>query len=61
MKTLSILENIEVLKKQRSQFEKEILKLEGSLNVFESLLKNGVTEISLPEDNNEVIDNIVRP
>ena len=51
MKSLNVHENIKALKNQKEQFEREIIKLEGSLNVFESLLKSGVVNIDLPEDN----------
>jgi len=57
MKSLIVLDNINAIKKQKEQFEREILKLEGSLNVFESLLKSGIKDIAIPEEENkEVID-----
>jgi cell division protein FtsL len=65
-KSLSVLNNIDLIEKQIKQFEKqkkeiekELLRLEGSQRVFEQFKSVGIETIALPEDiveNTEVID-----
>lgn len=57
MKSLSVTDNIKGLKSKKEQFEKEILRLEGSISILESLIEVGIKDINIPEkDNIEVID-----
>ena len=57
MKSLSVSENIKVLKSRKEELEKEVLRLEGSINILDSLLQSGIKDIAIPEeDSKEVID-----
>lgn len=57
MKSLSVIDNINGLKLKKDQFEKELLRLEGSINILQSLLESGIKDIAIPEEENrEVID-----
>ena len=57
MKSLSVIDNINGLKLKKDQFEKELLRLEGSINILQSLLESGIKDIAiLEEENREVID-----
>jgi hypothetical protein len=66
-KSLSVLNNIDLIgkqlenfNKQKEEIDKEILRLEGSLRVFKQLKDVGLETIDIPEDiveNTEVIDN----
>lgn len=71
MNSLSVLENINIQKKnienliqQKNEIEKEILRLEGTLRVFTELKGLGVEIIQIKKepdiviDNTEVIDDI---
>ena len=63
MKSLSVSENIQGLKSKKEELEKEVLRLEGSINVLESLLKVGIKDIAVPEEEDkEVIDeDVIQP
>lgn len=63
MKSLSVVENIQGLKSKKEELEKEVLRLEGSINVLESLLKVGIKDIAVPEEEDkEVIDeDVIQP
>ena len=55
-------ENIQKLIAQKSEIEKEMYRLEGSIRVFENFKKLGIETIQINNDNNilentEVIDN----
>ena len=57
MKSLSIIDNINGLKLKKEQLEKEALRIEGSINILQSLLEAGIKDIAIPEEENkEVID-----
>ena len=57
MKSLSVIDNINGLKLKKEQLEKEALRIEGSINILQSLLEAGIKDIAIPEeDNKEVID-----
>ena len=64
MNSLSIEDNINNLLNIKQQLEKEILKVEGSLKVYEEMKKMGILQIQLPSqqpkefelENTEVID-----
>ena len=62
MKSLSVIDNINGLKLKKEQLEKEALRIEGSINILQSLLEAGIKDIAIPEEENkEVIDeNTVR-
>ena len=65
-KSLSVLNNIDLIGKQlkqinlqKEEIEKELLRLEGSLRVFEQFKSVGIENIDVPEDiveNTEVFD-----
>ena len=63
MKSLSVSENIQGLKSKKEELEKEVLRLEGSINLLESLLKVGIKDIAIPEEEDkEVIDeDVIQP
>ena len=63
MKSLSVSENIQGLKSKKEELEKEVLRLEGSINLLESLLKVGIKDIAVPEEEDkEVIDeDVIQP
>ena len=63
MKSLSVVENINGLKNKKEQLEKEVLRLEGSIVILETLVKAGIKDIAIPEEEDkEVIDeNVVQP
>ena len=63
MKSLSVSENIQGLKSKKQELEKEVLRLEGSINILESLLKAGIKDIAIPEEEDkEVIDeDVIQP
>lgn len=63
MKSLSVVENINGLKNKKEQLEKEVLRLEGSIIILETLVKAGIKDIAIPEEEDkEVIDeNVVQP
>jgi len=55
-------ENIQKLIVQKSEIEKEMYRLEGSIRIFENFKKLGIETIQINNDNNilentEVIDN----
>jgi len=57
MKSLSVIDNINGLKLKKEQLEKEALRIEGSINILQSLLEAGIKDIAIPEEENkEVID-----
>ena len=57
MKSLSVSENIQALKSKKEELEKEVLRIEGSINILDSLLQAGIKDIAIPEeDSKEVID-----
>jgi hypothetical protein len=68
MSSLSVLNNIDLIEKQISQLknqqteiEKELLRLDGSLRVFNQFKSVGIENIKLPKDiveNTEVLDTI---
>ena len=57
MKSLCVIDNINGLKLKKEQLEKEALRIEGSINILQSLLEAGIKDIAIPEEENkEVID-----
>lgn len=66
MSSLSVLNNIDLIEKQVQQLkiqkqdiDKELLRQEGSLRVFQQLKSVGIEEIKVPQDiieNTEVIE-----
>jgi hypothetical protein len=62
---LSIDENIQQITEAMDKFNKELLKMEGSLQVFKQLKSMGINEIDINNkaiiENNEVIDENTNP